>query len=124
MHGCALCAGTEVAVFIEDVGRHNAVDAIAGQMWLEGTPGHDKLFYTTGRLTSEMVMKVAQMGIPALLSRSGITQMGLKLAKDFGVTLFSRAQGKHFLVYHGAEHIDFDVSLPPKRAVANLKSGG
>ena len=124
VHGCALCAGTEVAVFIEDVGRHNAVDAIAGQMWLEGTPGHDKLFYTTGRLTSEMVMKVAQMGIPALLSRSGITQMGLKLAKDFGVTLFSRAQGKHFLVYHGAEHIDFDVSLPSKRAVANLKSAG
>lgn len=124
VHGCALCAGTEVAVFIEDVGRHNAVDAIAGQMWLEGTPGHDKLFYTTGRLTSEMVMKVAQMGIPALLSRSGITQMGLKLAKDFGVTLFSRAQGKHFLVYNGAEHIEFDVSLPPKRAVANLKSAG
>ena len=124
VHGCALCAGTEVAVFIEDVGRHNAVDAIAGQMWLEGIPGHDKLFYTTGRLTSEMVMKVAQMGIPALLSRSGITQMGLKLAMDFGVILFSRAQGKHFLVYNGVEHIDFDVSLPPKRAVANLKSAG
>ena len=124
VHGCALCTGIEVAVFIEDVGRHNAVDAIAGQMWIEGTPGHDKLFYTTGRLTSEMVMKVAQMGIPALLSRSGITQMGLKLAKDFGVTLFSRAQGKHFLVYNGAEHIEFDVSLPPKRAVANLKSAG
>lgn len=122
VHGCALCAGTEVAVFIEDVGRHNAVDAIAGQMWLEGTPGHDKLFYTTGRLTSEMVMKVAQMGIPTLLSRSGITQMGLKLARDFGVTLFSRAKGTHFLVYNGAEHIEFDVSLPPKRAVANLKS--
>ena len=124
VHGCALCTGTEVTVFIEDVGRHNAVDAIAGQMWLEGIPGHDKLFYTTGRLTSEMVMKVAQMGIPALLSRSGITQMGLKLAKDFGVTLFSRAQGKHFLVYNGADHIEFDVSLPPKRAVANLKSAG
>ncbi len=124
VHGCALCAGTEVAVFIEDVGRHNAVDAIAGQMWLEGIPGHDKLFYTTGRLTSEMVMKVAQMGIPALLSRSGITQMGLKLAMDFGVILFSRVQGNHFLVYNGVEHIDFDVSLPPKRAVANLKSAG
>ncbi len=121
VHGCALCTGTDVSVFIEDVGRHNAVDAIAGQMWLEGTSGHDKLFYTTGRLTSEMVMKVAQMGIPALLSRSGITQMGLKLAKDFGVTLFSRAKGTHFLVYNGAEHIEFDVSLPPKRALANLK---
>ncbi len=124
VHGCALCTGIEVAVFIEDVGRHNAVDAIAGQMWLEGTSGHDKLFYTTGRLTSEMVMKVAQMGIPALVSRSGITQMGLKLAKDFGVTLFSRAKGNHFLIYNGAEHIDFDVPLPPKRAVANLKSAG
>ncbi len=124
VHGCALCAGTDVTVFIEDVGRHNAVDAIAGQMWLEDTPGHDKLFYTTGRLTSEMVMKVAQMGIPALLSRSGITQMGLKLARDFGVTLFSRAKGTHFLVYNGSEHIEFDVSLPPKRAVANLKSAG
>ena len=124
VHGCALCSGTGVAIFIEDVGRHNAVDAIAGQMWLDGIPGHDKLFYTTGRLTSEMVLKVAQMGIPALLSRSGITQMGLKLAMDFGVILFSRAKGKHFLVYHGAEHIDFDVSLPPKRAVANLKSAG
>ena len=122
VHGCALCAGTEAIVFVEDVGRHNAVDAIAGQMWLEGTPGHDKLFYTTGRLTSEMVMKVAQMGIPALLSRSGITQMGLKLAQDFGVTLFSRAQGTHFLVYNGAEQIEFDVSLPPKRAVANLRA--
>ena len=121
VHGCALCTGTDVSVFIEDVGRHNAVDAIAGQMWLEGTSGHDKLFYTTGRLTSEMVMKVAQMGIPALLSRSGITQMGLKLAKDFGVTLFSRAKGTHFLVYNGAEHIEFDVALPPKRALANLK---
>ena len=124
VHGCALCNGTDISVFIEDVGRHNAVDAIAGQMWLGDTPGHDKLFYTTGRLTSEMVMKVAQMGIPALLSRSGITQMGLKLAKDFGVTLLSRAQGTHFLVYNGAEHIEFDVSLPPKRAVANLKRAG
>ena len=124
VHGCALCYGTDVSVFIEDVGRHNAVDAIAGQMWLENTPGHDKLFYTTGRLTSEMVMKVAQMGIPALLSRSGLTQMGLKLAQDFGVTLFSRAKGNHFLIYNGAEHIEFDVSLPPKRAVPNLKSAG
>ena len=122
VHGCALCSGTQVTAFIEDVGRHNAVDAIAGQMWLENTSGHDKLFYTTGRLTSEMVMKVAQMGIPALLSRSGITQMGLKLAKDFGVILFSRAAGKHFLIYNGVEHIEFDVSLPPKHDVANLKT--
>lgn len=122
VHGCALCQGTEIISFIEDVGRHNAVDAIAGKMWLEGIPGHDKLFYTTGRLTSEMVMKVVQMGIPVLISRSGITQMGLKLARDLGVTLFSRANGKHFLIFNGAGNIEFDVQLPPKLEVANIKS--
>ena len=122
VHGCALCHGTEIITFMEDVGRHNAVDAIAGYMWLEGIAGDDKLFYTTGRLTSEMVIKVAQMGIPALLSRSGITQMGLKLAKDVGVIMFSRAKGQHFLVYNGAEHIIFDVKLPPKLQVAHVKS--
>ncbi len=122
VHGCALCHGTEIIIFREDVGRHNAVDAIAGYMWLEGIAGNDKLFYTTGRLTSEMVIKVAQMGIPALLSRSGITQMGLKLAQDTGVTMFSRAQGQHFLVYNGTEHIDFDVELPVKLQVSNVIS--
>jgi len=116
VHGCALCNGPEILCFVEDVGRHNAVDAIAGRMWLEGIAGQDKLFYTTGRLTSEMVMKVAQMGIPSLLSRSGITQMGLKLAQDFGVTLFSRAKGKHFLIYHGRENVVFDVELPAQLA--------
>ena len=121
VHGCALCRGTEIIMFKEDVGRHNAVDAIAGYMWLENIPGNDKLFYTTGRLTSEMVIKVAQMGIPALLSRSGITQMGLKLAQDVGVTMFSRAKGKHFLVYNGSENIEYDVELPTKVSVANLK---
>ncbi len=121
VHGCALCSDTEAIIFIEDVGRHNAVDAIAGKMWLEAIPGHDKLFYTTGRLTSEMVMKVAQMGITTLLSRSGITQMGLKLARDFGVTLFSRANGQHFLVYNGAENIEFDAPLKRKKHLANVK---
>ncbi len=121
VHGCALCTDTDPLIFIEDVGRHNAVDAIAGEMWLEGMNGDDKLFYTTGRLTSEMVIKVAQMGIPVLISRSGITQMGLKLAQDFGITLFSRAGTRHFLIYHGAENIDFDVKLPPKLEVANLQ---
>ena len=121
VHGCALCLGSEILCFIEDVGRHNAVDAIAGQMWLEDIPGQDKLFYTTGRLTSEMVMKVAQMGIPALLSRSGLTQMGLKLAQDLGVTLFSRAKGRHFLIYHGQDNVEFDVSLPsPIAAVTHI----
>jgi FdhD protein len=122
VHGCALCHGTGIITFMEDVGRHNAVDAIAGYMWLEGIPGDDKLFYTTGRLTSEMVIKVAQMGVPALLSRSGITQMGLKLAKDAGVIMFSRAKGQHFLVYNGADHIEFDAVLPPKLQVAHVKS--
>ena len=121
VHGCALCQGTEILVFIEDVGRHNAVDAIAGHMWLEGISGDDKLFYTTGRLTSEMVIKVAQMGIPALLSRSGITQMGLQLARDAGVMMFSRAKGNHFLIYNGREFVEFDVKLPPKMSVSHLK---
>jgi FdhD protein len=109
VHGCALCSEEQIHLFIEDVGRHNAVDAIAGHMWLEGTDGSDKIFYTTGRLTSEMVIKVAQMGIPILLSRSGITQMGLELAKKVGVTLIARAKGRHFLVYNGAEQISFDA---------------
>lgn len=122
VHGCALCDGTEIIIFKEDVGRHNAVDAIAGYMWLEDIVGSNKLFYTTGRLTSEMVIKVAQMGIPALLSRSGITRMGLELAKEVGVTMFSRAKGNHFLVYNGVENVAFDVALPAKLSVANIKT--
>jgi len=117
VHGCALCHGTEILSFVEDVGRHNAVDTIAGYMWLEDVSGSDKWFYTTGRLTSEMVIKVAQMGIPVLLSRSGATQMGLELAQQLGVVLIARAKGKHFLVYQGAGQIVYDA--PPKQ----LKSG-
>ena len=109
VHGCALCRNTDILCFIEDVGRHNAVDAIAGHMWLHDSSGHDKVFYTTGRLTSEMVIKVAQMGIPLLLSRSGVTQMGLELARKVGVTLIARAKGSHFLVYNGVEQIQFDA---------------
>lgn len=109
VHGCALCSGDHIDFFVEDVGRHNAVDAIAGFMWLNGIEGKDKIFYTTGRLTSEMVIKVTQMGIPVLLSRSGATQMGLEMAQQAGVTLISRAKGKHFLVLNGAEHIEFDA---------------
>ncbi len=114
VHGCGLCQGTEVLIFVEDVGRHNAVDAIAGRMWLEGINGDDKLFYTTGRLTSEMLIKIAYMGIPALLSRSGVTQMGYKLAKELNVMMFSRAKGKHFLLYTGADYLQYDVELPAK----------
>jgi FdhD protein len=121
VHGCALCHNTEIISFKEDVGRHNAVDAIAGEMWLNDIDGEGKLFYTTGRLTSEMVIKVAQMGVPTLLSRSGITHMGLQIAREMGVTLFSRAKGKHFLVYNGSDNIEFDVELPDKFEVANTK---
>jgi len=119
VHGCALCRGTEILTFVEDVGRHNAADAISGMMWLEGTDGGDKIFYTTGRLTSEIVMKVAQMGIPVLLSRSGITHMGLELAMDLGVTMIARAKGNHFLVYHGAENVVFDQR--PERQPASAR---
>ena len=103
MHGCALAQGSEILTFVEDVGRHNAVDAIAGWMWLEGIDGADKIFYTTGRLTSEMVIKAAQMGIPFLVSRSGLTQMGYDLARRVGMTMIGRAQGRHYLLFTGAE---------------------
>jgi FdhD protein len=107
VHGCALASNTgiapEILMFVEDVGRHNAVDAIAGRMWLDGLAGDDKIFYTTGRLTSEMVIKTAQMGIPFLVSRSGLTQMGWELAQRLGMTMIGRAQGKHYLLFTGAE---------------------
>ena len=113
VHGCALCRRREILMFVEDVGRHNAADAIAGRMWLDGLAGGDKIFYTTGRLTSEIVMKSALMGIPVLLSRSGVTHMGLELARELGITMIARTKGRHFLVYHGAENIRFDD--PPER---------
>lgn len=116
VHSCALCADGEPLYFVEDVGRHNAVDTISGQMWLDGIGGADKVFYTTGRLTSEMVIKVGQMGVPVLLSRSGVTAMGLELARRIGLILIGRAKGRHFLVFNGAERIAFDVT-GPQRAV-------
>jgi FdhD protein len=103
VHGCALARGTDILMFVEDVGRHNAVDAIAGQMWLDGLDGDDKIFYTTGRLTSEMVIKAAQMGIPFLVSRSGLTQMGWEIARRLGMTMIGRAQGRHYLLFTGEE---------------------
>jgi len=106
VHGCALAtndaAGVEILYFVEDVGRHNAVDAIAGQMWLDGVDGSDKIFYTTGRLTSEMVIKAAQMRIPFLVSRSGLTKMGHEIANKVGITMIGRAAGgKHYLLFTG-----------------------
>jgi FdhD protein len=108
VHGCGLCQEDRVLVFIEDVGRHNAADAISGRMWLERIPGEDKILYTTGRLTSEIVMKAAVMRIPVLLSRSGVTQMGLELAQGLNMTIIARTRGKRFLVYNGAEKVVFD----------------
>jgi FdhD protein len=101
VHGCALAAGEEILYFVEDVGRHNAVDAIAGLMWLDGVDGSDKIFYTTGRLTSEMVIKAAQMQIPFLVSRSGLTEMGHEIASRVGITMLGRAVGKHYLLFTG-----------------------
>ena len=105
VHGCALAANdgntAQILMFVEDVGRHNAVDAIAGRMWLDRIDGADKIFYTTGRLTSEMVIKAAQMGIPFLVSRSGLTQMGYEIAARTGITMIGRAVGKHYLLFTG-----------------------
>jgi FdhD protein len=112
VHGCALFSSTgELLYFVEDVGRHNAVDAIAGKMWLDGVGGADKVFYTTGRLTSEMVIKGAQMGIPFLLSRSGTTQMGHAVAQRVGMTLLARCSGRHFLVLSGAQRLIWQTEL-------------
>jgi len=108
VHGCALATnapmtqgGSEILYFVEDVGRHNAVDAIAGQMWLDAVEGSDKVFYTTGRLTSEMVIKAAQMQIPFLVSRSGLTKMGHDIASRIGITMIGRAVNKHYLLFTG-----------------------
>ncbi len=107
VHGCALAVvqgdHAEILHFVEDVGRHNAVDAIAGLMWLADIDGSDKVFYTTGRLTSEMVIKAAQMRIPFLVSRSGLTQMGHDVAQRTGITMLGRAVNKHYLLFTGRE---------------------
>ena len=107
VHGCALATNeagaSRILSFVEDVGRHNAVDAIAGQMWLEDIDGSDKMFYTTGRLTSEMVIKAAQMSIPFLVSRSGLTQMGHAIAAKIGITMLGRASGRHYLLFTGKQ---------------------
>jgi FdhD protein len=114
VHGCALFRQDELLMFVEDVGRHNAIDTIAGWMWLCGMGGADKIFYTTGRLTSEMVIKSAQMGVPVVVSRSGITQMGHQLATQLGLALFGRATNRHFICYCGFER--FDAQPEPTRA--------
>ncbi|WP_298831629.1 formate dehydrogenase accessory sulfurtransferase FdhD [uncultured Piscinibacter sp.] len=117
VHGCALFRQDELLMFVEDVGRHNAIDTIAGWMWLHGVDGGDKVFYTTGRLTSEMVIKSAQMGVPIIVSRSGITQMGHQIASQLGLALFGRASNRHFICYTGFERFDAQPE-PPRPASA------
>ena len=121
VHGCALFCGAEMLMFVEDVGRHNAIDSIAGWMAMHGVSGADKSFYTTGRLTSEMVMKAAQMGVPIIVSRNGVTAMGHELASRLGMTLFGRAANRHFLCYTGVER--FDSEPDPQRAAVRVVAG-
>jgi FdhD protein len=115
VHGCALFKGAEMLIFVEDVGRHNALDTIAGWMWMNDLSGADKVFYTTGRLTSEMVIKSAQMGVPIVVSRSGITQMGLDVAERLGLCAVGRATNKRFICYSGAQRLVFQPELATTR---------
>lgn len=109
IHGCVLCHQDQPLAYMEDVGRHNAVDKVAGWMAMNDIDADDKIFYTTGRLTSEMVIKTVMMGIPILISRSGFTAWGVELAQKAGLTLIGRARGKRFVALAGAERIDFDA---------------
>ena len=111
IHGCVLCREDKPLVYMEDVGRHNAVDKIAGWMFKNGEAGGDYLLYTTGRLTSEMVIKTASMGIPILASRSGFTAWGVELAREVGLTLIGRMRGKRFVCLSGEDRIIFDADL-------------
>lgn len=123
VHGCALFSGEQMLLFVEDVGRHNAIDTIAGWMWLQDAAtmnGGDKVFYTTGRLTSEMVIKSAQMGVPIVVSRSGITQMGHEVAQRLGLCTIGRATNKRFLCYTGVQRLQ----LQPELVGARLAHGG
>ena len=126
IHGCVLCRRDQPLVYMEDVGRHNAVDKIAGWMYRHGETGADKIFYTTGRLTSEMVIKTVRMGIPILLSRSGFTAWGVDLARQVGMTLVGRARGRRFVALAGQERIVFDQdpSAVAEESARSRRKGG
>ncbi len=109
IHGCVLAQGSNPLIYMEDVGRHNAVDKIRGYVWEQGMETGDKVMFTTGRLTSEMVIKTVQMGVPILVSRSGFTRWGVDLAREVGLTLIGRARGRRFVVLSGQERLDYDI---------------
>lgn len=127
IHGTVLCQGDKPLVYMEDVGRHNAVDKIAGWMFLNGVEAGDKILYTTGRLTSEMVIKTALMGIPVLASRSGFTAWGVEIARQVGLTCIGRMRGKRFVCLSGAERLEWDADLdavPEEDRKSRRKSAG
>ena len=125
VHGCALFRGEELLTFVEDVGRHNAIDTIAGWMWMQvdGMAGGDKVFYTTGRLTSEMVIKSAQMGVPIVVSRSGMTQMGHAVAQQLGLCAIGRATNRRFVCFSGADRLLMQPELAVVRPVSPAAVG-
>ena len=125
IHGCVLCEEARPLVYMEDVGRHNAIDKIAGYMFRNGIGAPDKIMYTTGRLTSEMVIKTVTMGIPILISRSGFTAWGVELAREAGLTLIGRARGKRFIALAGADRLvyDADASAVAEEAKHHRRKG-
>ncbi len=126
IHGSVLCKEDKPLIYMEDVGRHNAVDKIAGWMLLEGENADDKILYTTGRLTSEMVIKTALMGIPTLASRSGFTAWGVEIARQVGLTLIGRMRGKRFICLSGEDRLDWDAdvnSIPEEPSKSSRKGG-
>ena len=129
VHGCALFQGEELLTFVEDVGRHNAIDTIAGWMWMQSDAGGasmsgaDKVFYTTGRLTSEMVIKSAQMGVPIVVSRSGMTQMGHSVAQQLGLCAIGRATNRRFVCYSGAHRLVLQPELAQPPAMPSAATG-
>ncbi len=126
IHGCALCEQDRPLIYLEDVGRHNAIDKVAGYMYLNGVGPEDKIFYTTGRLTSEMVIKCVQMRVPVLVSRSGFTAWGVELARRANLTLIGRAKGKRFVCLAGQERIiyDADPTAVADEPAAQARKGG